>query len=110
MKFECFDRDTQLLNGDPQRDDQKEQCDPECVKRDGLQSDVDEKGANDAKKEAAHPEYLHGTGHVEPFAQILQLLLRDRGRIVLVFLFQVAYHLGIGQKPVGIGQHDQRYG
>ncbi len=100
----------QLADGNGQRDAQQRQRDAERIDRRPLQSDIYQQRAQYAQQQAAHAEELHRAGHVEPFAEVVDLLAGDRRGALLVLFFQVADHLGISQKTVRVGQHDQRDG
>ena len=72
-----------------------------------MQMNVDEKHADHAKQQAADAGHLHGPGQIKPFAQIGYLGCRYFGGVVLILVLQSAHQLGIRQKPVGIGQHNE---
>ena len=71
---------------------------------------VEQEHRHDAQEQAGDPQNLHGAGQVEPPPQVVDLGGRQVGTVLEVLRFERADQLGVGEKPVGVGQQDQRNG
>ncbi len=93
-----------------QGSNQEQECHPKYPHRSEGQLHINQKHGEHAKQEAADAKDLHIAGEVEPQAEVLNLGNELGIGMLKVLAVQLAYHCGISQKAVGIGQHDQRDG
>ena len=107
VDFECPYRNLDFADGDAERADQRQQTRTEDVCGHKRQPDVEQEHRHDAQEQAGDPQNLHGAGQVEPPPQVVDLGGRQVGTVLEVLRFERADQLGVGEKPVGVGQQDQ---
>ena len=74
------------------------------------QADVEKEHRHHAQEQARDTQDLHRTREVQAAAQVVDLRTGDFRGVLQVLFLERANQLGIGKKPVGIGQQDQRNG
>ena len=104
------DRDLNLPDRNAQRTDQQQQRRTEDISRKQHQPHVDQKHRHHAQEQARDAQQLHRAREVEPPAEVVDLRARHLRGVLQMLLLERAHQLRIGQKPVGVGQQNQRHG